>query len=152
MIEIVTDGSSSELSNYANIRPLIRPSESDVPTRVTDPPPRLKTESCGWPAELAISLLQGKWKLRILQHLRLGPARFNQLLRAFPGASKKVLTQQLREMEEDGIIARIDLSGSQRHVEYSLESLIGPTILDLIEALSHWGNFYDSSVRQKAKG
>ena len=55
------------------------------------------------PAQLAISLIQGKWKMRILSQLQQGPVRLSQLRKMFPGASKKMLTQHLREMEEDGL-------------------------------------------------
>src|ERR1035437_6082061 len=73
------------------------------------------------PAQLAISLIQGKWKMRILSRLQLGPIRLSQLRKMFPNASKKMLTQHLREMEEDGLVIRTDLSARLRHVEYSLE-------------------------------
>jgi hypothetical protein len=64
-----------------------------------------------WPAQLAISLIQGKWKVRILFQLQHGPIRLSQLRKMFPGAPKKMLTQHLRGMEHDGIVVRSDLSG-----------------------------------------
>ena len=70
--------------------------------------------------QLAIALIQGKWKIGILSNLQRGPVRLSQLRRMFPQASKKMLAQQLREMERDGLIIRTDLSGRLRHVEYSL--------------------------------
>src|ERR1017187_9044266 len=54
-----------------------------------------------WPAQLAISLIQGKWKMRILSQLQQGPVRLSQLRKMFPGASKKMLTQHLREMRSE---------------------------------------------------
>jgi DNA-binding HxlR family transcriptional regulator len=68
-----------------------------------------------WPAQLAINLIQGKWKMRILSQLQQGPVRLSQLRKMFPGASKKMLTQHLREMEDDGLIIRTDLSARLRH-------------------------------------
>src|SRR5258708_35958603 len=67
--------------------------------------------------QFAITLIQGKWKIGILSSLQRGPARLSQLRRMFPQASKKMLTQHLREMERDGLIVRTDLSGRLRHVE-----------------------------------
>ena len=96
----------------------------------------------GWPAELTISLLQGKWKLRILTQLQHGPMRLSQLRKLFPSASKKMLTQHLREMVEDGIVVRSDLSGRRRHVEYSLEASLGAAVLHLIGTLADWGERY----------
>jgi DNA-binding HxlR family transcriptional regulator len=92
------------------------------------------------PAQLAISLIQGKWKMRILSQLQHGPIRLSQLRKMFPGASKKMLTQHLREMEEDGLIIRTDLSAKMRHVEYSLETSLGFAVLHLINTLTKWGS------------
>jgi DNA-binding HxlR family transcriptional regulator len=92
------------------------------------------------PAQLAISLIQGKWKMRILSQLQKGPVRLSQLRKMFPGASKKMLTQHLREMEEDGLIIRTDLSARLRHVEYSLEDSLGVAVLNLINTLTDWGS------------
>jgi DNA-binding HxlR family transcriptional regulator len=93
-----------------------------------------------WPAQLAISLIQGKWKMRILSQLQHGPVRLSQLRKMFPGASKKMLTQHLREMEDDGLIIRTDLSAKLRHVEYSLETSLGFAVLHLINTLTAWGS------------
>ena len=95
-----------------------------------------------WPAELTMSLLQGKWKLRILTQLKHGPIRLSQLRKTFPDASKKMLTLHLRELEQDGIVVRSDLSGRRLHVEYSLEPLLGAAVLHLIGTLADWGARY----------
>jgi DNA-binding HxlR family transcriptional regulator len=95
-----------------------------------------------WPAELTISLLQGKWKLRILSQLQHGPMRLSQFRKLFPGASKKMLTQHLREMVEDGIVVRSDLSGRRLHVEYSMETSLCAAVLHLIGTLADWGTRY----------
>jgi DNA-binding HxlR family transcriptional regulator len=97
---------------------------------------QLQSES---PAHLAISLIQGKWKLRILSQLQRGPVRLSQLRRMFPDASKKMLAQHLREMEDDGIIVRSDLSDRRLHVEYSLGTSLGAAVLHLIDTLAEWG-------------
>ncbi|MBN9617586.1 MAG: helix-turn-helix transcriptional regulator [Acidobacteriales bacterium] len=92
-------------------------------------------------AQFAITLIQGKWKTRILSQLQHGPTRLSQLRRMFPEASKKMLTQHLRELERDGLVVRIDLSSRLRHVEYSLSPL-GLAALSLIEVLTNWGREY----------
>jgi DNA-binding HxlR family transcriptional regulator len=100
--------------------------------------------------QFAITLIQGKWKIAILSTLQRAPARLSQLRRKFPEASKKMLTQHLREMERDGLIVRADLSGRVRHVEYSLSDSGGFAVLQLINTLTEWGSQYASSL-QKAK-
>ena len=61
-------------------------------------------------------------------------------------ASKKMLTQHLREMEKDGLIVRTDLSGRLRHVEYSLSESAGFAVLQLINTLTEWSSQYASSL------
>jgi len=91
-------------------------------------------------AQLAINLIHGKWKTRILSRLQHGPARLGQLRRMFPQASKKMLAQNLREMEQDGLVIRKDLSDRVLHVEYSLSESTGFAILRLISMLRDWSN------------
>lgn len=90
-------------------------------------------------AEFAINLIQGKWKTRVLFQLRYGPVRMTQLRKMLPEASKKMLTQHLREMEQDGLVVRNDFSGKLRHVEYSLSHSLGFAALRLISTLATWG-------------
>jgi len=89
--------------------------------------------------QFAFALLQGKWKIRILRLLQYGPLRLGEVRRNLPQASKKVLTQHLRQMEKDGLIARTDLSGKVPHVEYSLLAPLGLATLNLIQTLAEWG-------------
>lgn len=103
-------------------------------------PPRQPIEDD--PVQFAMALIQGKWKIVILSQLQHGPLRLSQLRRMIPGASKKMLTQHLREMEEDGLVVRSDLSGRRRHVEYSLETSLGAAVLHLIGTLADWGSRY----------
>jgi DNA-binding HxlR family transcriptional regulator len=97
-------------------------------------------EECS--AQFAIGLIQGKWKTSILSRLQLGPARLGELRRIFPEASKKMLTQHLREMEKDGLVIRKDLSGRLRHVDYFLSDPLGFAVLQLICTLAKWGREY----------
>src|SRR5882757_7953856 len=80
-------------------------------------------EECS--AQFAINLIQGKWKTRILSRLQHGPVRLSELRRVFLEASKKMLTQHLREMETDGLVVRKDLSGRLRQVGYFMSESMG---------------------------
>jgi DNA-binding HxlR family transcriptional regulator len=103
-------------------------------------PDSLGAEECS--AQFAISLIQGKWKTPILSCLQFGPVRLGELRRMFPEASKKMLTQHLREMEKDGLVIRRDLSGRVRHVEYFLSDPLGFAVVQLIDTLTRWGREY----------
>ena len=99
----------------------------------------------------AVALLQGKWKLGILCRLQEGPARLSQLRRIIPQASKKMLTQHLRQMEKDGLIVRTDLGGKVPHVEYSLSNSLGQSVVNLIDLLARWGAQYASDGFREGK-
>ena len=94
------------------------------------------------PVQFAMALIQGKWKIVILSQLQHGPLRLSQLRRMIPDASKKMLTQHLREMEEDGLVVRSDLRAKMRHVEYSLSTPLGFAALRLIVTLAEWGTVH----------
>ncbi len=64
----------------------------------------------------------------------------------FPAASKKMLTQHLRQMEKDGIIVRTDLSGKVPHVEYSLSKSLGLSVVNLIDFLAEWSAQHSAST------
>lgn len=98
------------------------------------------SEECS--VELAIDLIHGKWKTRILSRLQHGPARLGELRRTFPQASKKMLAQHLREMERDGLVTRKDLSNKVLHVEYSLSDSGGLAVVRLINMLRDWSMEY----------
>ena len=108
--------------------------------RVAPRPDSQVAKECS--AQLAINLIQGKWKMRILSRLQHGPVRLGELRRMFPEASKKMLTQHLREMEKDGLVIRKDLSGRLRHVEYVLSAPLGFAVVYLIGTLTEWGREY----------
>jgi DNA-binding HxlR family transcriptional regulator len=89
--------------------------------------------------EAAISLIDGKWKCVILFHLRDGSVRFNEIRRRLPGLTPRMLTNQLRELEVDGIIVRKVYAQVPPKVEYSL-SLFGRTLEPVLDALKVWGD------------
>jgi len=90
-------------------------------------------------AQSALGLIRSKWKIQILAQMIDRPVRLGQLRRLIPRASKKVLIQQLHELENDGIIVRTDLSGKIKHVEYTISAPLGVAIMNLLGFLSDWG-------------
>ncbi|PSF35560.1 transcriptional regulator [Aphanothece hegewaldii CCALA 016] len=90
------------------------------------------------PAEIALKIINGRWKLLILKELFSGTKRFNELQRALSGVTQKVLTQQLRELESDGIINRTVYPEIPPKVEYSLTAL-GDSLKPLTEVMHDWG-------------
>jgi DNA-binding HxlR family transcriptional regulator len=83
-----------------------------------------------------IRLLQGKWKIHILCAIREGPVRLGQLTREMPTASKKVLTENLRELERAGLIVRRDFGEVLRHVEYDFAKGFKPEMQSLLDHLA----------------
>lgn len=93
----------------------------------------------GCSVEAAVSLIDGKWKGVILFHLMEGTARFNELRRRIPGATQRMLTKQLRELEADGLIVRKIYAQVPPKVEYSL-SPTGRTLAPVLKSLKAWGD------------
>ena len=96
----------------------------------------MRIEEC--PVSATLEVIGGKWKPLILWTLKRGPHRFNELRRNVPGASQKVLTEQLRQLERSGIIERRVLPGARAHTEYRL-SAYGVTLRPALQALANWG-------------
>src|SRR5437660_9380079 len=90
------------------------------------------------PAELTLAVIGGRWKVLILYQLFHGVKRFSELQRALAGITQKMLTQQLREMERDGIVQRTVYPQVPPKVEYQLTSL-GQTLKPVINAMCRWG-------------
>ena len=89
-------------------------------------------------ATTAFEVLQGKWKLHLIVIMARGVRRHSRLLDCLPGVSKKVMTDCLRNLERDGLVAREIYAEVPARVEYSLTPL-GWAITDAIVALSRWG-------------
>ena len=89
------------------------------------------------PVERGMRILGGKWKGSILWHLKDGPVRFNDLARQLGGASKKMITQRLREMEETGMIKREVVSTKPIAVAYDITDF-GRSALGVLEDLKDW--------------
>lgn len=88
--------------------------------------------------ERTLEVIGGRWKVLILRELFQGIKRFGQLHRALNGITQKMLTQQLRELESDGIIHREVYLQVPPKVEYSLTSL-GESLKPILEAMHEWG-------------
>lgn len=99
-------------------------------------------------AEKALKMIGGRWKLLIIGELISGVKRFNELLRSLDGITQKMLTQQLRELEEDGIIHRQIYAQIPPKVEYSLTEL-GHELLPIIESLHQWGEHHPQQQPEK---
>jgi DNA-binding HxlR family transcriptional regulator len=99
------------------------------------------------PAQATLEVLGGKWKGLILFHLSDGTKRFNQLQRLIPSATQRMLTKQLRELEEDKIVHRKIFQEIPPKVEYSLTKF-GLTLLPMLEALHAWGKEYIDEVNK----
>ena len=93
-------------------------------------------------ATVAVTVLfQGKWRVQILCAMRTGPIRLGQLARLIPGSSKKVLTQNLRQLEADGIVVRKDMSDLVLHIEYQLGDGAKEGVCALLDQLASGVDF-----------
>jgi len=99
-----------------------------------------------------VHLVQGKWKMHILCSIRSGPVRLGQLRRELGTASKKVLTENLRELEESGLVVRRDLGGSVRHVEYDFHEEKRPQIQAMLDHLADFGETFCAPAVNSANG
>ncbi|WP_422448552.1 winged helix-turn-helix transcriptional regulator [Thermoanaerobacterium sp. DL9XJH110] len=91
--------------------------------------------------ELTMDLIGGKWKLIILWYLNEGVKRFSELKRLIPGITQKMLTQQLREMEQDGLISRKVYAEVPPKVEYS-STECGKRLQEILVKMCEWGDAY----------
>jgi DNA-binding HxlR family transcriptional regulator len=92
----------------------------------------------GCAVEVTLGLIDGKWKGVILFHLQEGLLRFGELRRKMPGITQRMLTKQLRALEEDGLITRTVYPEVPPRVEYAL-SQTGQRLRPVIDALRAWG-------------
>jgi DNA-binding HxlR family transcriptional regulator len=90
------------------------------------------------PAEVTLQVIGGRWKVLLLYHLFSGVKRFSELQRDVPGITQKMLTQQLREMERDGIVQRTVYPQVPPKVEYRLTPH-GETLKPVVNAMCKWG-------------
>lgn len=115
--------------------------------------------------ELTLSIISGKWKIVILWHLgHEGCHRFGELFRLFKNISNRILTKQLRELEQDNIITRKIYDENPPKVEYLMTER-GMTLLPIVDAMFDWGranmafyaeiaqkNYEEKQKQEQAKG
>ena len=107
---------------------------------------RKELPSC--PVQITLSLIDNKWKTLIIGEIMFeGARRFGELRKALPGISQKVLTQNLRLMEDGGLVMRRVFAEVPPRVEYSLTDL-GLSLRPIIDSMMEWGEEY----RAKACG
>src|SRR5215472_2852391 len=95
----------------------------------------------GCAVEAALEVVGGKWKGVLLYHLLGGTMRFGELRRHVPGITQRMLTQQLRELEDDGVIDRKVYAQVPPRVDYSLTEF-GKTLEPIILLMRNWGEVY----------
>lgn len=93
------------------------------------------------PLETTMKLIGGKWKLLIVWNLSEKICRFSELKRQLPNITQKMLTQQLRELETDGIVNRKVYAQVPPKVEYSLTKL-GKSFLPILKEMNAWGKSF----------
>ncbi|MBI3219353.1 MAG: helix-turn-helix transcriptional regulator [Bacteroidetes bacterium] len=94
------------------------------------------TNNC--PLTSSLLLISGRWKLIIIWQLKDGTLRFSDLQKAIPHTSKKMLTQQLKELENDGLVSRKVYPEVPPRVEYTLTDLAS-SLMPILESLLNWG-------------
>ena len=93
------------------------------------------------PVEAALEIIGGKWKSIILFKVLEEPRRFNELRRRIPNLTQRMLTNQLRELERDGLIARKVYAQVPPKVEYSI-TVLGKTLEPVLQALTEWAEVH----------
>lgn len=99
----------------------------------------------GCNVEATLDVIGGKWKGVILSHLLDGTKRFNELRREVPNVTQRMLTLQLRELEEDGIVHRKIYQQIPPRVEYSLTEF-GRSLEPILLLLRDWGQRYIDTI------
>lgn len=100
-----------------------------------------KVELPACPVEITLSLMADKWKFLIIRDLLTGTKRFGELQRSIGGVSQKVLTNNLRQMEQSGLIVRKVYAEVPPRVEYSLTDL-GKSLKPILDSMVNWGEDY----------
>lgn len=95
------------------------------------------------PVETTLTLIGDKWKVLILRDLLTGTKRFGELKKSLGNVSQKVLTAQLRAMEESGLLTRAVYAEVPPRVEYTLTEL-GQSLRPILDAMQNWGEGYKS--------
>lgn len=97
------------------------------------------------PVDVTLSMINGKWKPMILWLLTAGPQRFSDLQSAMPRVAHKVLTQQLRQLEADGIVVRIVRENLPTAAGYQLTEF-GRSLCPALNELANWGKVHHQAI------
>ena len=116
--------------------------ETDKTAAATAPTPPV-LPAC--PVEMTLTLISDKWKVLILRDLLSGTKRFGELKKSIGHVTQKVLTAQLRQMEESGLLTRTVYAEVPPRVEYTLTEL-GYSLKPILEAMLVWGENYKKKV------
>jgi DNA-binding HxlR family transcriptional regulator len=95
----------------------------------------------GCPVKATTKVMSGKWKVAILWNLSFGAKRFAQIRDLLDGVSEKVLTEQLRQLERDGVIQRLVTPSVPPRVDYELTAA-GTELVPVMQAMCDWGSKY----------
>lgn len=106
-----------------------------------------KAELPPCPVETTLMLIGDKWKVLILRDLRSGTKRFGELKKSVTGISQKVLTSNLRAMEEDGLLTREVFPEVPPRVEYTLTAL-GQSMSPILDAMAEWGEAFQAEHKR----
>lgn len=107
---------------------------------------KVRAELTACPVETTLSLIGDKWKVLILRDLMPGTKRFGVLKKSVGNVSQKVLTAQLRAMEESGLVHREVYAEVPPRVEYSLTEL-GKSLKPILDSMWAWGEEYKASLQ-----
>lgn len=107
-----------------------------------------RTKKFNCPVEVTLDVIGGKWKSVILWHLRSEKKRFTELRKLIPGISVKMLTNQLRELEQDEVVQRHVFPQIPPKVEYSLTDL-GKSLRPILDSMCEWAK--KRNARETAK-
>lgn len=102
-----------------------------------------ETPAC--PVEMTLQLIGDKWKVLIIRDLLDGTKRFNELMRSVTGITQKVLTSNLRSMENDGLLTRKVYPEVPPKVEYTLTST-GYSLKPILDSMVAWGTEYKKNI------
>lgn len=98
----------------------------------------LEKTAANCPSSITLNAIGGRWKVHLIYRLLSGTQRYSELQRYVPDATAKMLTQQLRELERDGLLIRVVYAQVPPKVEYSL-TVKGASLEPVIRAMEQWG-------------
>jgi DNA-binding HxlR family transcriptional regulator len=100
--------------------------------------------------EATLGVIGGRWKAAVLFQLSSGTKRFGQLRKLLPNVTQRMLTLQLRELEQDGLVRRTVYAEVPPRVEYELTAW-GQSLRPIIDAMCEWGQRYRRRLDERAK-